>query len=248
LKKLVALFILAAAFLSFNNDTLFSQPQVTIHVTGGYNVPLPDLKGDFDTKADSNTYFIKNGFGFGADGKYYLGKKRNVGITFALGYQMFKNDADTSTVTGLKNIKNKLNAFTVGLGVEYAFMPKGKANPFVGAEFTGHFFSGDFESTSGTTTSKFTLKSASRFGVGLGAGVDIAISKSVGAVIGGKYHLANLIGKEYDSSATTASQYALDDKEHTVGTTTVKSRSISYFQIYAGVSFYLNQPKKKVSK
>ncbi len=246
MKKLVALFILAAAFLSLNNNTLFSQPQLIIHVTGGYNVPLPDLKGDLNTRADSNTYFIKNGFGFGADGKYYLGKKRNVGITFGLGYQMFKNSADSSTAFGVSNFKNKLNAFVVGLGVEYAFMPKGKANPFVGAEFTGHFFSGDVEGTSAGVTYKSTLKSASRFGLGLGAGVDIALSKSVGVVIGGKYHLANLIGK--DTTSGSATEYGLNDKEMTVGTTTVKAKSIAYFQIYAGVSFYLNQPKKKVSK
>lgn len=248
MKKLVALFIVVAAFLSINTNTIFSQPQVRIHVTGAYDVPLPDLKGDFDTRADSNSYFIKSGFGFGADGKYYLGKKRNVGITLGLGYQMFKNDADTSTALGVKNLKNKLNAFTFGLGVEYAFMPKGKANPFVGAEFTGHFFSGDFEVTSGTVTTKGTLKSASRFGLGLGAGVDIMFSKSIGAIIGGKYHMANLIGKAYDSTNTSATEYSLNDKEHTVGTTTVSSRNINYFQIYAGVSFYLNQPKKKTSK
>lgn len=244
MKKLVALFVILAAFLSLNNSTTFSQPQIKVHVTGGYNLPLPDLKGDLNTLADSNTYMIKQGFNFGADAKYYLGKKRNVGITLGLGYQMFSNSSDSSTATGLKNVKNKLNAFTVGLGVEYNFMPKGKTQPFLGAEFTGHFFSGDFEATSGTTTTKATLKSASRFGIAVGGGLDFKLSKSVGAIVGAKYHLGNLIGKAYDSTGLGSNEYALDDKEHTMNGATMKSRNISYLQFYAGVSFFFNEPKK----
>lgn len=247
MKKLVALFVVLAAFLSMNNDT-FSQPQLKLHVTGGYNLPLPDLKGDLDTRADSNTYFMKQGFGFGADGKYYLGTKRNVGITLGLGYQMFSNSSDSSTYFGATNIKNKLNAFTVGLGVEYNFMPKGKTQPFLGAEFTGHFFSGDFEATVGGTTFKRTLKSASRFGAAFGGGVDFKFGKQVGAVLGLKYNLANLIGKEYDSTNTSTTEVSLDDKEHTEGGVTVAAKNISYLQIYAGVSFFFNEPKRKVRK
>ncbi len=249
MKKLVALFVIVAAFLSVNNST-FSQPQVTLHLTGGYNVPLPDLKGDLLDSADlMNTFGMKQGFGFGIDGKYYLGKKRNVGITLGVGYQMFSNSEDTSQYIG-KDIKAKLNAFTVGLGVEYAFMPKGKANPFIGAEFTGHFFSGNFESTLGSVTTKSDLKSASRFGAAIGAGVDIKLNKSVGIVVGGKYHLANLIGKEAPDTTViaTTNEYPLIDKEYTQGGVTIESKNISYIQLYLGLSLYLNQPKKMVKK
>lgn len=247
MKKLVALFIVVAAFLSLNTDTIFSQPQLKINLKGGYNLPMPDLKGDVNDSADRiNTFGMKQGFGFGADAKYYLGKKRNLGITLDLMYNMFSNSEDT--VTGLaKNYKGKLNAFTVGLGIEYAFMPKGKANPFVGAEFTGNFFSGNTEFTVGSTTTTANLKSASRFGLGLGAGVDIALNKNIGIVVGAKYHMANLIGKDTVTS-TTANEYTLIDKEYTVGTTTIKAKNINYLQAYLGVTFFLNQPKKKTSK
>ncbi len=240
MKKLIALLIIAIAFIGSNSITTFSQPQITVHVTGGYDIPLPDLKGDYDTKADSGTYLMKRGFSFGADGKYYLGKKRNVGITFGLGYTMFSNNADTSTLLGLKNIKNKINAFTVGLGVEYAFMPKGKANPFVGAEFTGHFFSGDFSATFGTLSTTGTLKSASRFGLALGAGVDVQLNKNIGFIVGGKYNMANLIGKD-STSSTVTNEYTLNDKS----TATTSAKNINYLQFYAGVSFYFNRPKIK---
>jgi hypothetical protein len=245
LKKLSVLFV--AFVLLFGLSTVKAQPQVTIHLTGGYNLPMPDLKGDITDSADRiDTYGMKMGYGFGADGKYYLGKKRNVGITLYAGYQLFQNSEDTVTGMG-KDIKLKLNAFNLGLGIEYAFLPKGKANPFIGAEFTGHFFSGSSEGTINGTSYSYTLKSASRFGAAFGAGVDIKLSKSIGIIIGGKYHLANLIGKDYDSSIV-ANEYKLNDKEYTVGNTTIAAKNISYIQGYLGISFYLNQPKKTVKK
>jgi outer membrane protein W len=233
----------------------YAQPQLTFHIKGAYNLPLPDLKGDLNDSADNiNTLGIKNGFGFGADGKYYLGKKRNVGITLDLMYNMFMNNEDTVNNLG-RDVKNKLNAFTVGLGVEYAFMPKGKVNPFIGVEFTGHFFSGSFEFTGldtagNSTTQTYDMKSASRFGAALGFGLDFMLSKGIGVVVGAKYHLANLIGKEAPDSTTTlnANEYMLIDKEYTVGTTTISSKNISYIQPYLGLSIYLNQPKKKAKK
>jgi opacity protein-like surface antigen len=246
LKKLVALLVILAAFLSLNNVT-FSQPQVTVHVTGGYNVPLPDLKGDYpaDLTKDPVPYFMKNGFNAGADAKYYLGKKRNVGITLSLSYNGFSSGDITSTDSLFAGTgTNKINIFAAGLGVEYAFLLKGKANPFIGAEFTGNFFSGNskFTPTSGTETST-DLKSASRFGVQFNGGVDIAFSKNIGGVVGVKYNLANLIGKD-SATSTSTSEFNLNDKE----TSVTKARNISYIQLYAGLSFYFNRPKAKMKK
>jgi hypothetical protein len=135
-------------------------------------------------------------------------------------------------------------------------MPAGETNPFVGLDLNGNFFSGEREEIvtdtaisdhdeEGTFVKK--LHSASRFGLSLGAGVDVAFSKSVGLIIGVKYNLANLIGKSYDSLAAVG-EYNLNDKEHTNGTETVSARNISFIQLYAGVSFYLMQPKKKIKK
>jgi opacity protein-like surface antigen len=91
------------------------------------------------------------------------------------------------------------------------------------------------------------MKSASRFGIALGGGLDFAFSKNVGAVIGVKYNIANLIGKD-SATSTTTGEYTLIDKEFTVGNITIPSKNISYIQLYAGVSFFLGQPKKKMKK
>ncbi len=245
MKKLVALLIILAACFSLNNNSTFSQPQLKVHVTGGYDLPLPDLKGTYPT--DTNSMFQKSGFNVGADVKYYLGKKRNVGITLGGSYNAFTSGDVTMTNPNGVGVQ-KMNILAVALGVEYNFMPKGKTQPFLGLEFTGNFFSGKrtFTPTSGTASEQ-TMKSASRFGVQIGGGVDFKLSKSVGAVLGVKYNLANLIGKD-SASTTVANEFTLTDKEYTVGATTIKSKNLSYIQIYAGVSFFFNEPKKMVKK
>jgi outer membrane protein W len=247
LKKLVALLVVLAAFLSLNNNTAFSQPQLKVHVTGGYNVPLPDLKGDLLDSADQvNTLGMKSGFNAGADVKYYLGKKRNVGITLGLTYNSFSNSADSTSYS----VKSTLNDFSVGLGIEYSFIPKGKTQPYLGLEFTGNFFSGDGTFTPSVgTEQKYTLISASRFGIAIGGGIDFAFSKSVGANIGVKYHMANLIGKDYDTTTTLGStEFPLNDKEYTSGSFTSPAKNISYIQLSAGLSFFFNHPKKVAKK
>lgn len=246
MKKLSALIVILAVLFAVNSVS--AQPRLVIHVTGGYSLPLPDFKGDILDSADRvNTYGMKQGFNFGADGKYYVDKKRSIGITLSLAYSLFNNSEDITFGTTTYTYKPKINVFTAGLGVEYAFLPsaKYKVNPFIGVEFTGNFFSGKFEyEPADTNYPAVDLKSEARFGLGIGAGLDIKLSKNIGVVIGGKYHLANLIGKDYDSTGITTTEVPLNDKEHTIGGVTIEAKNISWVQFYAGISFYLMQPKK----
>jgi opacity protein-like surface antigen len=253
MKKLTIVLAAITLVLSVN---LFSQPKLTISVTGGYNVPLPDLKGDASSETDrDNTYLIKNGFNAGLEGKYAVDKKGMFRITLGGSYNSLKGEGSYFHTNDIE-IHQKINIITAGLGAEYAFMPKGKANPFLGLDINGNFFSGELETIvtapttvdhdeEGTTVTK--LHSASRVGLGIGGGVDFAFSKNVGALVGFKYNLANLIGKDYDSLSQVG-EYNLNDKEHTHGTETIKNRNISFIQLYAGVSFYLMHPKKKMKK
>ncbi len=255
MKKLVALFIIVAAFLSINSTT-FSQPQIIINVTGGYNLPMGDLKGNLPDSlggsfADSNTYLIKQGLNFGLTGKYALGKKRNLRINLGFDYNMFSQNKDYSRTSGTITAKNKMNIINIAAGVEYAFQPKGKINPYIGLDLGAYLYSGNAE-ISGVTgadtnivrNGKLDLKSASRFGGAIGAGIEFALSKQIGANLGFKYHMANLIGKDYDTTGAVANEYRLDDGKHTSGAITHASKNIGYLQISAGISFLLNQPTK----
>jgi outer membrane protein W len=242
-KLLFILVMLSSASL------LYSQPKLTVGITSGYLIPMQELKGDMkDSSERVNTYEMKSGYSIGADGKYFLGKNRNLGLTLSLDYSLFANSEAYVAAYG-NNVKRTLNTFNLGLGAEYDFIPGGKIDPFIGASVNYHIFDGDFEFTYGSYAYKSDLETAKRYGVSAGFGINIALKKSMGIVLGGKYNMANLFGKEYDSTRVPANTYRLEDFEHVLinnfSAATIDSKHISYLQFYLGVSFYFNQPKKK---
>src|SRR4030095_8381844 len=154
MKKLSFLLLFAVAVFLCGN--VVSQPKLTIHLTGGYGVPLGDFKTDLpptsplteENRADADwfPYNTKQLINFGLDGKLAIGKKGNFRVVLGGTYNMFSNDADavfridTNNTLGVTNFKPKVNIFTVFLGGEWAFMPKGKVNPFIGAGVAANFF------------------------------------------------------------------------------------------------------------
>lgn len=241
------------AFLIISALSIYSQPRLVIAVTGGYDLPLPQLKGTITSanKSSGESYWVKTGYNIGLQGKYAVDKKRLFRITFGGSYNKFSGK---ETYFHIKNVDHNavVNIISAGLGAEYSFTPKEKTAPFIGLDLTGNFISGkteeivtDSAQTDHTSTGTFitTMKNAVRFGFAIGGGVDVAFNKSLGAVFGAKYHWANVIGKEYLSSSA-AGEYNLNDKEYS----TVKAKNIMYFQIYLGVTFYINQHKSTLKK
>ncbi len=252
MKSFKLLFTVLIALLSFFNYS-YSQPKLIIHAYGGLSLPLPDLKGVVPPAPVANTlltdYGMRIGVNFGVDGKYAFDKNGNIRAVVGLGYNLFMNPAEYASITGSYKYKPMIGILTASLGAEYAFLPKGKTNPFVGVDFTANFFNGSFEyDPQFTGIPNVTLKPATRFGIQFNAGVDIQLGKSIGIVVGGKYNLANLIGKDSDTSkfsaASIPTERPLNDKEYTYGGLTYSSKNISYLQYYVGISFYLMQPKK----
>jgi len=246
MKKAFALLVI---LIIAATGSIFAQPRLVIAVTGGYNLPLPQLKGTIDSANSElgESYFVKTGFNVGLSGKYALERKGRLRLTFGGSYNKFSGEEAYSHTNDVRH-HTTLSIISANLGAEYSFTPREKTAPFIGLDLTGNFFSGKTEETvtipttsdhndPGTTTTN--LKSASRFGLAVGGGVDVAFNKSIGAVFGAKYHFANLIGKEYIATSS-AGEYNLNDKENG----TIKAKNIMYFQLYLGVTFYFNQQKK----
>ena len=103
--------------------------------------------------------------------------------------------------------------------------------------FTTNFFSGSYQSNPSSNFQRSQLKAETRFGLNIGGGVDYNISEYVGAVFGAKYCFANLIGKGAESDVESY-QVALNDGSNG----NQEARNISYFQFYAGVSFFFQDP------
>jgi hypothetical protein len=231
------------------NSSVFSQPRTTIQFVGGYSIPMGDMKGKFDDNrlifnknADSNTYYLQNGFNFGLIIKNSPFRKfPDFRITGGIAYNYFSQNKDYSNASFQPFILNyNLRFFTISLGGEYAFMNKrSKINPFAGAEFTANFYSSTYQQTfdSTSTVAVRTFNSTTRFGVQFNGGVDIVLGQRAGLVIGAKYNMANLIGK--NSQGDNTSTYSLNDKAAVINGVQYYTRNTFYLQLYLGLSVYL---------
>jgi hypothetical protein len=254
--KSIRLLLVSIIVLFAFSGQAFSQPKFVLHLTGGLSVPLPDLKGDITTtatliapKTDEN-YLMRLGVNFGADVKYAFDKKGNIRGVFGIGYNLMMNPADIIGAPSTIKFRPTIGILTLSLGPEYAFLPKGKFNPFVGVDFTANFINGsfDYEPEYSPIFTNFSIESATRFGLQFGIGGDIVLGKNIGLVVGFKYCLANLIGKDSDTTKLSGTKRALNDAEYTNQGTTFKAKNISYVQVYTGLAFFFGQPKKVVKK
>jgi hypothetical protein len=258
---MTAVFILTVLLLLSGNT--FAQPKLTLHATGGFGVPLGDFKTEVPANdradADYFPYYTKQLINFGIDGKLAIGKKGNFRVVMGATYNMFSNSTDAmfypdsnKTTLVTTSFKPKVNVISVYLGGEWAFMPKGKVNPFVGAGIAANFFGGSFEFgrsvyvKGAQRNAAMDMKAETRIGFLIDGGVDFMLSKHVGAIVGIKYHLINPIGKGSDVAEEIGpNEIDLGDQEHTEGGINFAARSISSFNGYVGVSIYFGAPKRK---
>lgn len=264
MKRSIYLFTALFALMLLTLSPL-AQPKVTLNLTGGYGVPLGQFKLEVptDRRADADTfpYFTKQLINFGAEGKLAVGKKGNFRVKLGLTYNMFSNNTDaifrkdSTNALVTTTFKPKVNVLSINLGGEWAFMPKGKVNPFIGASIAANFFSGEFEFgqevrvKGAQRTGPMDMKSETRIGILFDGGVDFMLSKNVGAVLGVRYHLINPLGKGADDPTEVgANEIDLGDAEHTEDGSTIGPRSISSINGYLGVSFYFGAPKKTIKK
>ncbi|MFI5144271.1 MAG: hypothetical protein ACHQJ4_01625 [Ignavibacteria bacterium] len=276
MKKLFYICAITLFFILFVKNEVIAQPKFIINAYGGYGMPLGDFTitpptpdnnavnpGVNSPDADFYPYYTKNVINFGADGKLAIGKKGNFRVVFGVSYNMFSNSFDAKfkansgdTLPGggvTTTFKPKVNIISIALGGEWAFLPKGKVNPFVGLDATANFFGGSFD-FGGTSvfvkgaqrTGPMDMKAETRIGLQIGGGVDFMLSKQVGIIVGAKYHIINLLGKGADvESEVGPNEIDLGDKEHTLDDgTTSPNKTLTSLQFYAGVSFYFGAPKK----
>jgi hypothetical protein len=239
------LFFLALICL-ISESEISAQPASTLSFVGGYSVAMGDLKGKFGStwatyqnNADSNTYFLQNGFNFGMDMKFAPYKDTKLKIIGGVHYTSFTQGAQYSDTSISVVIDYAMRIFSFSIGVEYSYLTKtSKINPFINAQFTTNLFAGNYDETySNGSTTNLTLKSAVRFGFKIGGGVDIPLGRRLGAVAGFNYNMANLIGRK--STGDFGSQYSLNDKEGIVNNVPYKNKSINCLNIYAGFTLYL---------
>ncbi len=247
--KFYSALLVFVLIISSGNQS-FSQPKFTLDVTAGYSQPIGGFNNGislYDTIPDSWPYLMRSAYNIGVTGKMTIKSVPNLKAVLGLNYNGFKNWDDLAVTSYNSNTGNydtdtvqfrpKVAILVLSLGGEWGFKPKEDFNPFVGLDFTTNFYSGSFQSNPSSNFQKSQLKAETRFGLQMGGGFNMAFSKYVGGVFGIKYNLANLMGKSDGDLNDTTHVYLNDSGEGNQG-----SRNISYFQFYAGVSFYFDNP------
>lgn len=244
MKKVFLLLVLAAMAFSFGN--VYAQ-KVKLNVIGGYSMPMGELKGEYpaDLGVDPAKYFTKAGFNVGGVGKYYFDKKNSIGVTLSVLYNKFNNSVDNPDLA-TKNMKFSVSVVETGLGLEYRLPLKGWFIPFLGAEFTANFITGSAESTNiYDAVDSRSMKGATRFGMNGGIGFEMLAMPNVTFVLGAKYQMFNLIGKDTVSVGLGPKEYGLNDKEYTDLLGKHSARNLGAIQIYAGVNYNIDNLFKK---
>lgn len=256
---IIALLLVNIAAVNLAN----SQPKWQFSFTGGYSIPVSDLKGSFaDTLARTGgidftnqlTYLVSKGFNVGLTGRYTVDTSGNAVITGGMAYNWFSQTKDYSRPAGTtRTFANKLNIFSFTAGAEYDIQPTKKVNPFVGLEFAVNFFSGGIAG-SGDTTFTINRSSETRFGINANAGLNIKIKKNFSVLIGAKYCFDNLFGKKHDQPVLTTTGNT--DTQQDPGTSNItqlplndgdlgaiQTKQIIHLQFYAGVLFSFGRVK-----
>ena len=163
------------------------------------------------TGADIYTKDLKDG-GFGFDTENYFGGKAKLGlplfpftITGQAHYVSYKGEGiDYAAIPPYASMltegdgERKFSLLTMSLGLEKRLLP-GPLSPYLAADFLISSF-GDAESTIRYPGGSTTIKSdgESRYGLGIGAGLDFTLLPTIDVDVSAKYNFNSLFGKEDD--------------------------------------------------
>jgi hypothetical protein len=264
----------AESQIKYSYGSKWKSPFFTIEVAGSYNPPIQDAHGEVADFFKFKDYGTSIGWGAQFNFKFGLGPKAQYRPYITLGYcQLFGSDDKNayietnyirygyplpgSAVYGANPLKGEsaiiLRIPYAGVGFEYAFTtadPKRRQYiPFIGSEFYLSVITGKYRQTSpqapySHAETPFIIKSDVRFGLGLGAGMDIRFTKGFGMVFGFKYKLSNLIGKTADYLKEENKMNLLDYYDTDMNSNLKESRSIGFMELYLGASFFVGKSDK----
>ncbi len=135
----------------------------------------------------------ENGLGFSSNIQYGLKAKLDLILIKAIAfvaYNPLSASGDFNTGVGITKIETESSLLTIGLGAEFGLLPvPGPVKPYIGADILINSF-GKVEINGNETNSSF-----SRYGLGIGAGVEFTALPKIDLDLNVKYNFNNLIGK-----------------------------------------------------
>jgi opacity protein-like surface antigen len=212
----------------------------------GYSVPAGDYGGE--------TTGFYNGTEYGMSSGFNVHAKARLGFVFMsifgeVGYSSFSGEGNAEENRGTLNISNSIISIKAGPEFQLS-IPTSPITPYLQGFAAFNSFTGsvDIKGVSSVPSGEYDIQSASRIGLGLGAGVLFDVA-GLNLDLNIQYHLMNVAGKEFTSVISTShdrleSYTALNDEkdpifnvnsDHFIG----DSRSINAIEIKLSVLFGL---------
>lgn len=242
------------------SSSLKRPPGFLIEFNLSYSQPLPQMMGEMGEQFKFKNYGVKTGVGSQLYFKLVTDKKGKLRPFLTIGYDLFlntdntaayipnnittqwPNDSAVATSVAGKS-KMYMHNFNLGVGFEYAFVNKTQWTPYMNFDFGMNMIFGTYKQTPNSTGLEvaYTYKSATRLGIGVGAGLNGRFTKSFGISFGVKWRLPNLLLKDSKQSYETNKFYINDKEDVALSQNLSKDRNMMYLQLYLGAAFYIGR-------
>ncbi len=217
--------------------TAQTNAQVNIKFGGGLGMmsPASDLSGTTMEYYNGTNYGL--GSGLNINGKAKLGFAA-FNLTGEIDYSSLSNSGNSEPGQGSVEISQKIISLKVGPEFRLG-LPMIPVTPYLGFNLALNSFSGEttFQGVSRVPSATYSMKSATRFGLGFYAGAEVSVGPFLSLDFNLSYNLMNVSGKEWNDANPGINQridsylslndaadpiYNFDDDKHFVS----KARSI----------------------
>jgi len=238
--------LIPALFFIFSVNLLFSQVKLSAGPSIGLTAPSSDYSGTTIDYYNGVNYGLSSGVNFGAILKIKLAVIR---IRAGLNYASLKNSGNSEPDKPNSFVETKQSMFTVFAGPEFSFsIPASPIVPYAGIDLLLTSFSGEtsFQGVSRVPSGTYSMSGSTRFGLGLGAGIEFHFANKYAVDLGIRYNLNNLFGKKFEELPSDERidsyvnlndeqdpNYSVNPDKHPIRS----SRSISVIQINVAFLF-----------
>jgi len=246
--RLTQLSIIIITFIAITGTQ--TRAQINFKLGGGIGIisPASDFGGSTMDYYNGNNYGLKSGLNLQARGKIGFS---SLNLTGEIDYSSLSNSGNSEPGQGSIDISQKV--FSIKIGPEFLFdLPALPLTPYIGFNLALNSFSGKstFQGVSRVPSAEYTMNGATRFGIGITAGTEVALNPFLSLDFNISYNFMNIFGKEYVDLNPVTNQrvdaylslndqsdpnYTAGDNRHIIS----NSRSIQSLMFTASILFGL---------
>lgn len=172
-------------------------PQATLKLGGGVGITsaVSMMNGSTMQYYDGTRYGLNSGLNVHAKGKFGLNGLDLVG---EFDFSTLTNTGNSEPGQGEVHLNHSITSFKFGPEI-HLDLPLLPLEPYLGLNISSNTFSGDtrFQGVAKVPSATYTIESATRIGIGMSLGAEVAIAPMVSLDFAAAYNFLNIYGKEW---------------------------------------------------